>query len=61
MTELVSWKIELRNSPRIQEKKKGLDRMKEKSTEMEARARWSNISLTGEPGENEKNGKEDKL
>lgn len=29
---------------------------------MEARARWDNISLTGDPeGENEKNGEEDNL
>lgn len=39
-----------------------LNRMKEKSREMEARARWDNISLTGDSeGENEKNGEEDNL
>lgn len=60
----MSWTIELRNSPGIQKKGGGrvLNRMKEKSREMEARARWDNISLTGDSeGENEKNGEEDNL
>lgn len=56
--ELEDWTEEFSQNPG----KKGLDWMKEKSRELEARARWSNISLTGGPeGENEKKGKEDKL